>query len=202
MLFDALSGFALGFSLILALGAQNVFVIRQGLRGEHVFTVAITCSLADALLIIAGVAGLGAIVSHNTWIAQYAAITGAAFLAFYGYISAEQAINDRKILKVPMGINGNKGQVILTCLALAFLNPHVYLDTVILLGSISTQYEHSYAFGAGAVGASFLFFFLIAYASRLLLPVFSNPIAWRVFDGLVALVMWAIAAMLLVKFVD
>ena len=201
MLFDAVSGFALGLSLILAIGAQNVFVIRQGLRREHVFAVALTCAVADAFLIALGVAGLGLFINQNPWIGQFAAIFGAAFLLFYGYLSAEQAIRSSKSLVASNGVTKSRAEAIVACLALAFLNPHVYLDTVVLLGSISTQYQHSYAFGTGAVLASFFFFFSIGFGSRQLSPLFSRPMAWRVFDGFAAIVMWTIASLLLKDFV-
>ncbi|MEM9795601.1 MAG: LysE/ArgO family amino acid transporter [Pseudomonadota bacterium] len=187
-----LSGFGLGLSLILAIGAQNAFVLRQGLRGEHVFPVALTCALSDAILIAAGVAGFGVLVEAAPWIVPVFRWGGAAFLAVYAVRAAWSAWRGGQALQ-PGGSQGGLARAVLTCLALTWLNPHVYLDTVILLGSVSTQAAAPVLFGAGAVTASFVFFFTLAYGARLLRPAFARPMAWRVLDGIIALVMGLLA---------
>ncbi|WGH78031.1 LysE/ArgO family amino acid transporter [Jannaschia ovalis] len=193
-----LSGFGLGFSLILAIGAQNAFVLRQGLRGEHVLAVALTCALSDALLIAAGVAGIGALVGVLPWLVPAFRWGGAAFLLVYGARAAWSAWRGGQALEAAGGAGGLR-RAVLTCLALTWLNPHVYLDTLVLLGSISTQAAAPRVFGLGAVTASFVFFFALALGARLLRPLFARPGAWRVLDAGVALVMWAIAAGLILS---
>lgn len=187
-----LSGFGLGLSLILAIGAQNAFVLRQGLRGEHVLAVALTCAVSDALLIAAGVAGFGTLVEAAPWIVPVFRWGGAAFLLAYGARAAWSAYTGGGRLD-PGAAAGGLRRAILTCLALTWLNPHVYLDTLVLLGSISTQADTPRLFGAGAVIASFVFFFSLAYGAALLRPIFTKPAAWRVLDAVIAVVMWAIA---------
>ncbi|CTQ31745.1 LysE/ArgO family amino acid transporter [Jannaschia rubra] len=189
------SGFLLGVSLILAIGAQNAFVLRQGLRGEHVMAVVLTCALSDAVLIAAGVAGFGILVQTVPWIVPVFRWGGAAFLLAYGARAAWAAWRGGGALR-PEGQAGGLGRAVATCLALTWLNPHVYLDTLVLLGSISTQAASPVLFGAGAVTASFVFFFALGYGAALLRPVFARPAAWRVLDAVIAAVMWAIAAKL------
>ena len=196
MFTSALSGFSLGLSLILAIGAQNAFVLRQGLRGEHVLAVALTCALSDAILIAAGVAGFGALVEAAPWIVPVFRWGGALFLLVYGAMAALRAIRGGEALEAGSGTT-SLGAALGTCLALTWLNPHVYLDTLVLLGSISTQAAVPLAFGAGAMVSSFVFFFGLAYGAALLRPVFARPSAWRVLDAIIALVMWVIAAKLM-----
>ncbi len=193
------AGFGLGFSLILAIGAQNAFVLRQGLRQEHVFWVCLICALSDAVLITVGVAGFGALATVVPWFETAMRLGGAAFLIWYGMRNAISAFRGGEALTT--GGNGSIGlaAAALTTLALTWLNPHVYLDTVVLLGSVSAQYPDQLEFGVGAVIASFTFFFSLGYGARLLSPVFSNPRAWQVLDMVIALVMWAIAAKLLLQ---
>lgn len=191
-----LSGFTLGLSLILAIGAQNAFVLRQGLRGQHVLAVVLTCALSDALLIVAGVAGFGVLVEAAPWIVPVFRWGGAAFLIVYGVRAAWSAWRGTGALQAGAGAGGLR-RAVATCLALTWLNPHVYLDTLVLLGSISTQAASPTLFGAGAVTASFVFFFSLGYGAALLRPVFAAPSAWRVLDGIIAAVMWAIAAKLI-----
>ncbi|MEL6644734.1 MAG: LysE/ArgO family amino acid transporter [Pseudomonadota bacterium] len=188
------AGFALGFSLILAIGAQNAFVLRQGLRRAHVFAICLTCAMSDAILIAVGVAGFGWIVSSAPWIAPVMTYGGAAFLVVYGALSFWRAATVTEALSAAETGTGSLRAALLTCLALTWLNPHVYLDTVVLLGSVSTQYDGARLwFGAGAMTASFVFFFTLGYGARLLAPFFARPAAWRVLDVVVGLVMWAIA---------
>ncbi len=190
----ALAGFALGLSLILAIGAQNAFVLRQGLRGAHVFAVCLTCALSDALLITAGVAGFGAIDAAMPGVAPALRWGGVAFLVVYGALSFRRAFGAEAALDPAADSAGTLAGALATCLALTWLNPHVYLDTVVLLGSVSTQWEGGrLAFGTGAVVASFSFFFALGYGARLLRPVFARPRAWRLLEAGVGLTMWAIA---------
>lgn len=188
------AGFALGLSLILAIGAQNAFVLRQGIRREHVFAVCLTCALSDTLLIAVGVAGFGWIVSTAPWIAPLMTWGGAAFLAVYGAMSFWRAATQVEALAAATSTAGSLRATLVSLLALTFLNPHVYLDTVVLLGSVSTQYDGArLAFGIGAATSSFVFFFALGYGARLLAPLFARPIAWRVLDVIIGVVMWSIA---------
>lgn len=198
MISAAIAGFALGLSLILAIGAQNAFVLRQGLRGSHVFAVSLTCALSDAILIAIGVGGFAAIETVLPGIAPVMRWAGAAFLVVYGALSFRRALGAAEALEPAEGGTESLTKALATCLALTWLNPHVYLDTVVLLGSISTQYEGAkLAFGAGAVTASFSFFFALGYGARALRPLFARPAAWRVLEVVVGLTMWAIAVKLL-----
>ena len=197
MLTSFLPGFALSLTLILAIGAQNAFVLRQGLRREHVFWVCLTCGLSDALLIAAGVAGFGALAERLPWFETAMRYGGAAFLIWYGWRNALSAWRGGASLETEGTATPSLSRAIGTLLALTWLNPHVYLDTVVLIGSISAQYPDRMAFGAGAVSASFVFFFSLGYGARLLSPFFARPRSWQILDGLIALTMWAIAAKLL-----
>ncbi len=192
----AASGFALGLSLILAIGAQNAFVLRQGLRRAHVFAVCLACAASDALLIGVGVAGFGWLMQSAPWIGPVMTWGGAAFLVVYGALSLARAFGPPEALEARNGGAGSLRAALLTCLALTWLNPHVYLDTVVLLGSVSTQYDNRLAFGLGAMTASFSFFFALGYGARGLAPLFARPLAWRLLDVAVAGIMWAIAAKL------
>jgi len=192
-----LPGFALSLTLILAIGAQNAFVLRQGLRREHVFWVCLTCGASDAVLIAAGVAGFGALATAVPWFEAAMRYGGAAFLVWYGAQNAMSAWRGGAALEADAGTTQSLRQTILTLLALTFLNPHVYLDTVVLIGSISAQYPDKLAFGSGAVLASLTFFFTLGYGARLLSPLFAKPASWQVLDGVIAVTMWAIAAKLL-----
>jgi L-lysine exporter family protein LysE/ArgO len=192
-----LFGFSLGFSLILAIGAQNAFVLKQGLRGEHVLLVCLICALSDALLILAGVSGFHVLVSAQPGIVALARYGGALFLIGYGALSFYRALRVKQGM-LPSDIRGGSAwQAALTCLGFTWLNPHVYLDTVVLLGSVSTQFDETHWFAAGATAASFVFFFSLGYGARLLRPLFAEARAWRVLDLLIALVMWGIALRLL-----
>jgi len=193
---DAIAGFALGFSLILAVGAQNAFVLRQGLLKAHVFAVCLICSVSDLLLIAAGVAGFGALAEAVPGLEFFMRLFGAAFLMWYGVRTLMQAWRGGEVMETAQAA-GSLRAAILTCLALTWLNPHVYLDTVVLLGAVSAQYDHKVAFGGGAAAASFLYFFALGYGARLLAPVFAKPRAWQVLDAIVGLTMLGLAAKLL-----
>jgi len=190
------AGFALGLSLILAIGAQNAFVLRQGLRREHVWPVVLVCACSDAVLVAAGVAGFGALAEAVPGLERVMRYGGAAFLLAYGARAFAAAWRGGAVLEAGAGA-GSLRRAVLTCLALTWLNPHVYLDTVVLLGSISAQYEDRLGFGIGAVCASFVFFVALGFGARLLAPLFRRPVSWRVLDAGVGAVMWAIAAGLL-----
>src|SRR3954468_16631121 len=181
-----LAGLLLGFNLIVAIGAQNAFVLRQGLRREHVFAVCTVCALSDAILIAAGVAGFGALVTALPWLTPVMRYGGALFLGLYGLRSLIAALRNSAGLNPAADERKTLRATLLTCLAFTWLNPHVYLDTVVLLGSISSGYAgQRLAFATGAVTSSFLFFFALGYGARLLRPLFASPRAWRVLDGFI-----------------
>lgn len=192
------TGFAVGFGLIVAIGAQNAFVLRQGLRGEHVLAVCLACAVSDALLIAAGVAGFGHLSRAAPWVEPSMRYAGAAFLFWYGFRSFRAALSGSGALVPSAGIAAPLGAALTTCLALTWLNPHVYLDTVLLVGSISTQFPgREWLFGAGAASASFAFFFALGYGATLLRPLFAQPSSWRVLEGMIGATMWIIALALL-----
>lgn len=192
-------GFLLGASLIVAIGAQNAFVLRQGLRKEHVFAVSLVCALSDAVLIAAGVAGFGALIVALPWLAPVMRFGGAAFLAAYGLRSLWSAWRKSGALNPSTDVPKSLGATILACLAFTWLNPHVYLDTVVLLGSVSTRYGDRMAFALGAMTSSFLFFFSLGYGARLLRPLFANPKAWRILDVVIGVSMLTLAAKLVLE---
>lgn len=193
-----LSGFFLGLSLIVAIGAQNAFILRQGLLRRHLFVLCLICALSDAVLIAAGVAGLGTLVSSSPTLITVVTVGGAAFLFSYAFIAFRRAWKPQALHAAREGA-GDLKTAVAACLAFTFLNPHVYLDTVVLVGSLSAQFAGSerLAYGVGAMVASFVWFFGLGYGARLLQPVFARPSAWRVLDILIGLVMSAIGLGLL-----
>lgn len=194
---SALAGLGLGLSLIVAIGAQNAFVLRQGLRREHVFAVVGICALSDAVLIALGVGGLGVLIQQAGWLLLVVRLAGAAFLAWYGIRSALRAFRPSTLDTDPAGSPISLRTAIVTVLALTWLNPHVYLDTVLLLGSIGgTHGDTRWWFAAGAALGSVIWFTALGYGSRMLRPLFAKPVAWRILDGLIAIVMIAIAVSL------
>ena len=196
----ALAGYLLSISLIAAIGAQNAFVLRQGLRREHVFAVILACALSDALLMAAGVAGFGAVQAYVPWIGDAMRYGGAAFLIVYGALRFRAALRGGEALRPAAGMTVPLAQVLATCLLLTWANPHVYLDTVVLIGSISAQYApHQAVFGVGAALGSLSFFLALGYGARMLAPVFARPQAWVVLEVIVGCTMWAIAAGLLLR---
>ena len=190
-----LTGLSAGLGLIVAIGAQNAFVLRQGLRGEHVLPVVLTCALSDAALILLGVTSFARIAAVLPWLDPAMRYGGAAFLGWYGLRSLRAALRSTDALRVTAeGAAAPLGRVLAACLAFTWLNPHVYLDTVVLLGSMSTQFPGAQAsFAAGAMSGSFLFFFALGYGAARLRPLFASPRAWRVLDAAIAAVMWTIA---------
>ena len=195
-----LTGFSVSAGLILAIGAQNAFVLRQGLRGEHVALVCATCAASDALLIMVGVTSFRSLVVLAPWLRPAMLYAGAAFLIWYGARSLRSAFAATEALRPAPGSAAGLGRTLATCLALTWLNPHVYLDTLLLIGSISTRFPgQEPAFAAGAMTASVAFFFSLGYGAAILRPLFAKPVAWRVLEGVIALTMWVIAAELLLS---
>jgi L-lysine exporter family protein LysE/ArgO len=191
-------GFATSAALIIAIGAQNAFVLRQGIKHEHVLAVVLVCAVSDALLITLGVAGLGALVQGSPTLLALARFGGAAFLIVYGALAARRAFSSATLAAAsgaPMSLRA----AVTTCLAFTYLNPHCWLDTVVLLGSISSQQPEGSraAFGVGATLASFVWFFGLGFGARVLRGLFERPAAWKLLDAGIALVMWGIAASLL-----
>lgn len=197
-----LAGLGFGLSLIVAIGAQNAFVLRQGVRREHVGVVVAICAVSDAVLIAAGVGGLGALVQQAPAVVEGARWLGAAVVLGYGFLAARRAWKgEEQLLAADAGAVPDAGRrlrpVVLTALALTWLNPHVYLDTVVLLGSISSTYgDARWWFGAGAVLGSLVWFTGLGYGARLLAPLLARPGAWRVLDGVIAVIMLAVAVSL------
>ena len=198
MTFSFIKGFALSLSLIVAIGAQNAFVLRQGIRQSHVLAVVLTCALSDAILMSAGILGFGALVQAAPWLKPVMTCGGALFLFAYGAMAFWSAWTGNGALKASNGAETGLWATVAVCLALTWGNPHVYLDTLVLLGSIAASHEGSrFAFGVGAVSASFVFFFTLGYGARLLAPFFERPGAWRLLDFGVGCLMWTIAALLI-----
>lgn len=198
----ALAGFGTGLSLIVAIGAQNAFVLRQGARGQAVLAVVAICALSDAVLIALGVAGLGALVT--AWPPALTAIglAGGAFLLCYGALAARRALHPagEQALSTEGTTAGSVRTAVLTCLAMTWLNPHVYLDTVLLLGSVAAERGSlRWVFGAGAMLASLVWFTALGYGARRLGAVLTRPGAWRILDGLVAATMLTLGGMLLAR---
>ena len=196
MIQSFLTGFFLGLSLIIAIGAQNTFVIRQGILGQHVFYIALFCALSDALLISIGVAGISFFL--NNFINQNSNILfglSAVWLSFYGAIRLKSAFKSNKTIEVEASSLKGLFPTISVAAVLTFLNPHVYLDTMILIGSISQQFTgfHKITFSLGACLASFIFFFSLAYGARFLSPFMRRPFSWKILDSLIALIMFTIA---------
>jgi L-lysine exporter family protein LysE/ArgO len=188
------AGFALSLSLILAIGAQNAFVLRQGLRREHVGAVVAVCCVSEAVLIAAGVAGFGALAAAAPWALEAMRWGGAAFLAFYGLRSLRAAASAEEALVAGRGNGQGRAAAVGAALVITWGNPHVYLDTVGLIGAVAAQYGAArWAFGAGALTASCLFFLALGYGARPLAPVFARPAAWRALDAVVGVTMLALA---------
>lgn len=197
----AVAGFALGFSLILAIGAQNAFVLRQGIRRSHVLPVVLTCAISDAVLIAIGVSSFAVIAELLPAITPVMRYGGAAFLIVYGALALRSAIRGGGALEAAEQQEKPLWPTLATAFLLTWANPHVYLDTVVLLGSVSAQYgEDAVWFGLGAMISSFVFFFSLGYGARMLAPVFAKPRAWQILDLGVAAIMWAIAWKLIFAF--
>ncbi|MCZ2823839.1 MULTISPECIES: LysE/ArgO family amino acid transporter [unclassified Modestobacter] len=199
-LLAAAAGLGLGLSLIVAIGAQNALVLRQGLRSEHVAAVVAVCLLSDVVLITAGVGGAGALVARAPGVVTVVCFAGAAFLLVYGLLAARRAWRPAALLPDSSGARAGLAATVSTALALTWLNPHVYLDTVVLLGSLASTYDdRRWWFGAGAAVGSAVWFVGLGYGARLLRPVFARPRSWQVLDAGIAVVMVALAASLAVR---
>lgn len=192
-------GLSTSLSLIVAIGAQNAFVLRQGLLKEHVFAVCLFCALSDAALILLGVYGMAGLSELAPWLLSALRWGGAAFLIAYGARAFLSAWSGSGALVTHDAARKTRslGAVLTTAAALTWLNPHVYLDTVGLLGAVSLSYPPQWAFALGAISGSVFFFFALGYGARLLAPVFARPFAWRVLDVGIGVIMWAIALSLI-----
>mgnify|MGYP003620570096 FL=1 len=198
MLHTYLQGFAIGLSLIVAIGAQNAFVLKQGLKKQAVFWVCFVCALSDSILVVLGITGFATVIQLYPELVGFAKWAGAVFLLWYGLQHAIQAFKSNQSLHAGSQNEIQLSKIIIVCLALTWLNPHVYLDTVVLIGSISTQFEQTKLyFTLGVITASWFFFFSLGYGARVLIPVFANPKAWKVLDVVIALIMWSIAISLI-----
>ena len=198
MLHSYLQGFAIGLSLIVAIGAQNAFVLKQGLKKQAVFWVCFVCALSDSILVVLGITGFATVIQLYPELVGFAKWAGAVFLLWYGLQHAIQAFKSNQSLHAGSQNEIQLSKIIIVCLALTWLNPHVYLDTVVLIGSISTQFEQTKLyFALGVITASWFFFFSLGYGARVLIPVFANPQAWKVLDVVIALIMWSIAISLM-----
>ena len=197
------NGLATSAVLIIAIGAQNAFVLSQGIRRQYPLVIASVCSLLDTLLIMLGIAGMGVLISDSPALLAVVSWGGAVFLLGYGARALRSALRPQVLELNQQGL-GSLRAALLTTLALSLLNPHVYLDTLVLLGSIGGRYPEleRYWFGAGAALFSFIWFFSLSLGARWLAPLFRSPLAWRVLDGLVCLMMWGLAVLLLSEIVS
>ncbi|WNG88022.1 L-lysine exporter [Mycobacterium sp. ITM-2016-00317] len=194
-----LSGFATTMALIAAIGAQNAFVLRQGIRGEHVLPVVAVCTLSDLLLIGAGIAGFGALIAAHPDVVTVTKFGGAAFLIGYALFAARRALTPGALTPADAA-PARLAAVLATCLAMTFLNPHVYLDTVILLGALANEHQDGkWLFGAGAVAASAVWFSGLGFGARRLRHLFASPKTWRLLDGAIAATMLVLAVSLVVR---
>jgi L-lysine exporter family protein LysE/ArgO len=197
MITPFIQGFGAGGGLIVAIGAQNAFVLSQGVRKNFHIPIALICILCDAIFISAGVAGFGKVVSTDPMLSKLVALGGAGFLFYYGLNALRSALRGGNL-----ETNGRHlkslGTAVLATLAVTLLNPHFYLDTVILLGGISSHFiaEHRIYFWAGAVSASIIWFLCLSIGGQMLAPLFKKPISWRILDSLVCATMWTIAVSL------
>ncbi|MFC7505390.1 LysE/ArgO family amino acid transporter [Nocardioides sp. GCM10030258] len=201
MLAPTVAGLVTGLTLIVAIGAQNALVLRQGLIRSHVGPVVAICALSDAVLIAAGVGGIGTIVDHARWVLEVVRWLGVAFLLWYAAASLRRATRPESLAAAGNGTVEPSGPVIGRAIALTWLNPHVYLDTVLLVGSIAAAHDGGepagrWWFGAGAVLASVLWFSSLGYGARLLAPLLARPRAWQVLEVLIAITMLFVAARL------
>lgn len=190
---DYFSGFLLGLSLIFAIGSQNAFVLKQGLRREHVFLICLFCAVSDSLLISAGVAGFGAVTARYPHVVDVAKIAGSLFLLLYGLLSLYNSVKVSHALSTDGEVVTSLTKALLLCFGFTWLNPHVYLDTLVLVGMVSTGASSKLLFASGAVSASFVFFFALGYGARLLTPLFAKPKAWNILDALVGILMLYLA---------
>lgn len=196
-----LKGLGTGAGLIIAIGAQNAFVLKQGIVKNHVFVTALLCIVLDVALISLGVGGFGTILASNSLLLTLSKWGGALFLGYYGFRSFRAVFASEAIDVTGERRRPGLKATILTVLALTLLNPHAYLDTIVLLGSIGAQFpaEERVFFGAGAIIASIIWFFTLSYGARYLAPLFQKPVSWKVLDFLVGVIMWSIALLLILN---
>ena len=192
----ATAGLATGLSLIIAIGAQNAFVLRQGLRRQHVLIVVLLCAASDALLIALGILGLGAAISSLPWLIELFRFFGAAYLIWFAFSAAKRAVRPSVLSESSVKADSLRATV-MTTLALTYLNPHVYIDTVLLLGSIANQFSERWLFALGAMTGSFVWFFALGFGANWLGRYVKRAGFWRILDGFIALVMLSIAVLLL-----
>jgi len=195
----ALAGLGLGLSLIVVIGAQNAYVLRQGVRMQHIVAVVAICTASDAVLIVLGISGVGFLVTSFPVALTVIRFGGAAFLIGYGLLAARRFFVRQSLQADASAVGPSRRAVVLTVLALTWLNPHVYLDTVLLLGSVANTHggDGRWAFGLGAVIASALWFALLGFGARFLGPLFARPVAWRILDAAIAVTMVALGIRLL-----
>src|SRR5262245_7009912 len=192
-------GFIASFTLIAAIGAQNAFVLRQGIRREHVLAVVTLCTVSDIALISAGIAGVGVLITAHPSALNIAKFGGATFLIAYGLLAAKRAWRPSS-LTPSEATPARLVDVLLTCAALTFLNPHVYLDTVVLLGALANEHrDDRWLFGVGAVTASAVWFFSLGLGARRLTGLFAKPMTWRILDGLIAATMIGLGVAMIVS---
>ena len=198
VILSLVSGLASGLSLIVAIGAQNAFVLRQGVQRSHVLLVVAVCAISDLVLIVLGVAGVGVLIEQAPAVLEVVRWAGAAFLVAYGVMAAVRAIRGTQTAQLAAGHKGTWAAALGACLALTWLNPHVYLDTVLLLGSLAGAHgqDGRWWFAAGAGLGSVAWFAALGTGARFLAPLFARPGSWRVLDGGIALVMVTLAVML------
>lgn len=196
-----LTGFTTGAGLIVAIGAQNAFALRQGLQRNFVWSVVAIFSVGDIVLILSGVAGIGRLVTTWPGLLQILKFAGAGFLAVYGLMAAWRSIKGADVLKPAKESEESRTKVLMTCMAFTFLNPHVYLDTMVLVGSLSTRYPGTgkWMFGLGACISSVVWFTTLTFGARFLQPVFHRPVAWRVLDAAIAIFMLSLSIMLIIN---
>lgn len=198
MTFIFLKGLGVGAGLIVAIGSQNAFVLSQGIKKEYWILIPLICSVCDAALICVGIAGMGSMVKMHPELLRYTAWGGALFLFWYGFLSLRSAFKRGRLDESRIKV-ATLGATVLTTLALTLLNPHVYLDTVLLIGTIGSQFVHEQkiVFGAGAITASFIWFFVLSLGGSLLAPLFKKPMSWKILDSLVCVTMWTIGSSLI-----
>ncbi|MCP9308428.1 LysE/ArgO family amino acid transporter [Zymomonas mobilis] len=199
ILIPFLSGFALSASLIMAIGAQNLFVLRQGLKKEHIGAIVLFCGLSDALLITLGVSGIGAFLSKIPQLSKIFTLAGFLFLSYYSIMALRRAMKSEDSLNLSKGHSVSLAKALFTVAAFTWLNPHVYIDTVFLMGTAASAQPYSLRpiFGIGASAASFVWFFALGYAARFLQPIFQHPRSWQRLDILTGSVMLFLAFLLL-----
>ena len=202
MLTTALSGLGFGFSLIVAIGAQNAYVMRQGLRREHIGVVVAICALSDVALISLGAAGVGAVISAHPALLVTVTLLGCAVLTWYAVQALRRTVRSEALVADGSGEAVQLVSVATTAAALTWLNPHVYLDTVVLVGSVASTYAAPWVFAAGAMMASVIWFSGLGFGAQVLRPLFTRPVAWRVFDLAVAAIMISVAAGMLLGLRD